>query len=244
VVPIFIIVKDRLEVLKKTIQSFESSIKTPFEIVIHDNNSTYEPTIDYLKELEKQGKKVYRNKKISKNNVEELHSVRESINKHKSNSKYYVVTDPDIELDNVRGDILVFYAFILNNFKKFQVVGPQLRIDDIPDYYLLKKEVIARHSKLWNKKSLKVNFIYRGENFRAVKYAIDTTFGMYRNGYVFKRLSKGVRTFSPYSARHLDWYIDPNKLTDDALYYINMKDRLRLKMGHWSTEKLIKKAIG
>jgi len=238
-IPIFIIVKDRLEVLKKTIESFESSIKTPFEIVIHDNNSTFEPTIEYLKELEKQGKKVYYNKKVSKNNVEELHSVRESIDKHKSKSKFYVVTDPDIALDNVNGDILDFYRFLLNNKKNIQVVGPQLRIDDIPDFYPLKKQVIKRHSRIWRIKPQLISF--KDKKFNVVTYAIDTTFGMYRGGYVFKRLSKGFRTYAPYSAKHLDWYINPNEITDDVRYYMMLKDRKRLNMGHWGTDKLEKK---
>ena len=47
----------------------------------------------------------------------------------------HVSTDPDIELDNVNGDILEYYIWLVNKFNNKFVVGPMLRIDDIPDYY-------------------------------------------------------------------------------------------------------------
>ena len=66
-IPIFIITCDRLESLKTCIQSYKNCIKTPFEIVIIDFHTTYQPTLDYFKELEKEGIKIYKERKINDN---------------------------------------------------------------------------------------------------------------------------------------------------------------------------------
>jgi len=52
-IPIFIIVRDRLTVLQDSLGSYVSQIRTPIEIVLHDNSSTYEPMLDFQEELER-----------------------------------------------------------------------------------------------------------------------------------------------------------------------------------------------
>ena len=44
------------------------------------------------------------------------------------------MTDPDIELYKVDGDILLVYTEILNKLNATSV-GPMLKFDDLPDYY-------------------------------------------------------------------------------------------------------------
>ena len=58
-VPIFIIVHNQFEILKKTIASYEKYIKTPFKIIYHNVATTYEPTLLFLKEQEQLGRIVY-----------------------------------------------------------------------------------------------------------------------------------------------------------------------------------------
>lgn len=149
--PIFIICRDRLECLKESIASYQE-LKSPIEIVIHDNGSTYGPTVEYLKELEKNGIKVYRTK--------EQHIPRTRTFAHlaaisvadwlKHNpSTYYVVTDPDIALDpSPDGDALEVYASLLDHFfhQGIRMIGPMLRIDDIPDHYAKKFVATSRHN--------------------------------------------------------------------------------------------------
>ena len=167
-VPIFIITYDRLEVLKQSLESYHNYVKTPFEIVIIDFGSTYKPTVNFLKQLEGEGTIVYWKNKIIQNT--ELNKAGYCINDYfkihpKSN---YVVTDPDIALDNVEGDILDFYSFFLESMPQVGVVGTMLRMDDIPDYYPLKKELIGGRMGRRNRKfhSLKVNtIIYKGNNY-------------------------------------------------------------------------------
>ena len=50
-IPIFIIVHDRITVLKQSIQSFQNQINYPIQIILHDVASTYPPCIQYLQEL-------------------------------------------------------------------------------------------------------------------------------------------------------------------------------------------------
>jgi len=230
-IPIFIITCDRLKVLKESIQSYYNCIKTPFEIVIIDFGSTYEPTLKYLKNLEHEKVKVYWKKKI--NHKIALNSINGNIQDYFKNhpKSNYVVTDPDIALDNVEGDILRVYAHLLENLPGINVAGPMLRIDDIPDYYPPKKRLISS-SRHVGYHSREVNTIqYEDKVLRYIFAPIDTTFGMSRAGKHWARHMKAVRVLSPYSARHLDWYLDSENLTQDQKYYIEHASK---KIAHWS----------
>lgn len=224
-IPIFIISHDRFTTLKQTIESFKQ-IKRPYEIVIHDNSSTFPPLIEYLKELnKKEDVTVYFSKKNS------LAAVTETVTDFmkKSKSDYYVVTDPDIRLLEIDDDILDVYIHLLNKFK-VTVVGPMLQIDDIPDHYPLKKKAIASHTKqFWRKKPSVTK--WKGKSIKYQKAPIDTTFGIYRRSFRFKRLNNGIRVYKPYSAQHLDWYIDPKNMEEDQKYYLKSSSEI----GHWSS---------
>lgn len=230
-IPIFIITCDRLEILKQSIQSYYDSIETPFEIVIIDFGSTYEPTVKYLKYLEHHGTKVYWQEKIEinagLNNINNV--VQDYFTKHPESN--YVVTDPDVALDNVDGDILNVYSFLLEKVRGISVVGPMLRIDDIPDHYPKKKNVVA-NSYHTNMHGREVQAIcYKGKAVRYIHAPIDSTFGMSRAGKPWVRPRKGIRVLSPYSARHLDWYLNPKNLTPDQEYY---KEHASERIAHWS----------
>lgn len=232
-IPIFIITYDRLRVLKESIQSYHDCIKTPFEIVVVDFGSTYGPTIEYLKNLEQEKVKVYWKDRIHhKDGLNSISGiVQDYFRDHLASN--YVVTDPDIALDNVEGDVLEVYANLLKNLPKITVVGPMLRIDDIPDHYPKKQKLIS--------KSLHVDFHsrpvstikYDDKIIRYIFALIDTTFAMNRAGTPWRRWRQGVRVLRPYSARHLDWYLDPNDLTPDQTHY---KENASRRIVHWSVE--------
>jgi hypothetical protein len=225
-IPIFIIVHDRLETIKKCVKSFETLIKTPIEIIFHDSKSTYEPTIQYLNEMENKGYTIYRSKINNHHNV--VDSAKDYLEKNKE-CKYYVITDPDIELYQVDGDILEFYIFLLNKFK-VESVGPMLKIDDIPDYYPRKQAVLNGHGKqFWNKKPKKIK--YKDNDFLYINCPTDTTFQLKKRENCIKKFphSNSIRTFHPYSAKHLDWYLNPNKLLPCEEYYIKKASDI----SHW-----------
>jgi hypothetical protein len=240
-VPIFIISCNRLCCLQAAIGSYRKCIGSPYELVIHDNNSTYRPLLDYLKRLEKEGVSVYYST-VNVSVEKQLDTVSDTIDDWftKHSASHYVVTDPDIALEGNCEDILELYAYLLDTVKSIEVVGPMLRIDDIPDFYQLKQEVIERHTEqFWHKKPLTLQ--WRNKIIQYQLARVDTTFGMYRRYFKFHRLTKGYRTYAPYWARHLDWYINLNSLEEDQLYYLKNASGVSHWSGTWLREKLEKR---
>ena len=230
-IPIFIITCERLEVLKQSIQSYHDCIKTPFEIVIIDFGSTYGPTVKFLQNLEHKGIKVYFKRKIYHPRSLNLlnRNVQHYFESHpKSN---YVITDADVALDNVDGDILDVYDYLLEILPEVSTVGPMLRINDIPDYYQYKEKVQADHQKyFWSKEVESIQ--YKDKIIKYIFTKIDTTFGMNRAGTQWKRMKAiAIRTMSPYLAKHLDWYLDLENPTPDQEYYMKHASE---RIANWS----------
>jgi len=209
--------------LKKSIQSYYDFIKTPFEIVIIDFGSTYEPTLEYLKGLEREGVKIYRGERMLRK-LDVDRPVQEAVGDYFKDhpASNYVVTDPDIALDNVEGDVLDVYAYLLEKFPSIPIIGPMLRIDDLPDHYPNKQKVIDWEAGL-NWRGLRNIHSIRYKD-KIVKYIsrtrLDTTFRMNRAGTLWKRSKRAFRVLPPYGSKHLDWYLDPNNLTEDHKYYM------------------------
>jgi len=219
-IPIFILTCDRLTVLKKSIQSYYDYIKTSFEIVIIDLGSTYEPTRDFLRHLEREGIKVYWKERIFVKgdfNKPVGGAVRDYFENHPKTN--YVVTDPDIALDNVEGDVLEVYAYLLEKFPKQPIVGPIMRTDDLPDCFPRREGIINWEKKLNSRK--KIKFIqYKGKTIEFVSSYLDSTFRMNRAGTQWARAKRAFRVLPPYGCKHLDWYLDPKNLTEDHKYYM------------------------
>lgn len=133
------------------------------------------------------------------------------------NRQDYIVTDPDIVIDKADSKMLPFYKYLLKSTDA-SVVGPMLRIDDIPDEYPQKRFVIEKHYDLfWSKIPETVEF--NGVNYHILSTKIDTTFAMHRGKEKFGRLKSGYRTYAPFLARHIDWYVDWNGSAEDIQHY-------------------------
>jgi len=235
-IPIFIISHDRLKVLRESILSFKQ-IGTPYQVIIHDNNSTYRPTLEYLKSLEDKD-----NFTVVYNKTNDLNSVSVTIKTFMatSNCQYYVVSDPDIALFNVDADILEVYQHFLDSNPRIIAAGPMLEIKDIPDYYPLKALAIQRHTdQFWHKEP--VPYQWQGKEIHYQSAHIDTTFAMYRRSFTFKNYNIGVRLYQPYSARHLDWYIDPDNMSADQKYYLANASAVSHWGGDWLKSYVDKK---
>lgn len=229
-IPIFIIVHNQYEILKKSVQSYKKYINTPIEIVFHNTCSTYFETINYLEEQKKKGYKVYNSK------INHHHTVIDSIKDYIKNNptcEYIVMTDPDIELFNVNSDILDFYIFILNRLN-VQSVGPMLKIDDIPDYYPNKKLAIQGHTNQFWSKPVK-SILFKNKNYDYIECSTDTTFQLFSVKNIPNKFpnSNSIRTLAPYIAKHLDWYINPNDLYPCELFYLNNTTNI----SHWNNKK-------
>ena len=145
-------------------------------------------------------------------------SINDYISKHPE-CEYVILTDPDIQLHNINKDIIQFYIHLLNTTNK-DAVGPMLKIDDIPDHYPSKRVILERHGNgHWNKHKKSIEF--NGNNYEYIETHIDTTFQLFKANKIPNKFptKNSIRTLTPYAARHLDWYINPNNLTPCQLFY-------------------------
>jgi glycosyltransferase involved in cell wall biosynthesis len=186
-VPIIINNFNRLTTLKKLIQSLEK--RGYFNIKIIDNNSTYPELLDYYNITKY---KVYRlNKNIGfkalwKTKVFFQHMFG-----------YFCYTDSDLEIiEECPDDFMTIFCNYLKSNSDVHKIGFSLKIDDLPDSFQRKEEIIAWESKFYEKENEKNMFIA----------PIDTTFALYRP---FSRRGKRdgstkmIRTGHPYQMRHL-----------------------------------------
>lgn len=234
--PIFVISFNRLTVLRLALTSYEQLPGT--QIIIHDTGSTYEPLLAYLSELQQSGKAtICHGPPVLCG--DDLNSVAATIERwfSENDADHYIVTDPDVALCDDCHDLLELYADLLRGFPTAEVVGPMLRIDDIPDHYPVKEFATQRHvEQFWHKTPLSLD--WNGKVIQYQKAPIDTTFGMYRMDFKFHRLSSGLRTYAPYWARHLDWYIDPERMEPDQKFYLQTSSDVSHWGGAYLREKL------
>jgi len=233
-VPIFLLTRDRLSHLQSTVDSYSQAISSPNEIIIIDHNSTYSPMLDYLKMLQ-----VERNISVHhlsgdiswQKALSVCADIVEDYLQHHPKVKYFIVSDPDIALLRTKPDILLFYAGILESCPNLTTVGPHLQISDLPaDYKSSSKlSVASRQHHFWKKVPHMAT--WNGIGYHVAENDIDTTFSMRRRGTRFQRQQRpSVRTYAPYSAVHLDWYLNSSNLPDDKIWYLN---RAQKGVNHW-----------
>ncbi len=237
-IKIFIISFNRESVLKESIESYQRFFKNK-DIYIIDKLSTYEPLKEYYKRLEKSGITVIYSEPMTSgpSGPGGLNDLYKEINKYKNNCDYYVVTDPDISIKGCKKDLLEVYASLLDEYPNIDIVGPMLTIDDIPYDYPAREICFVLHRRqFWKKKPC--HLTVNGKGIYVQKAPIDSTFGMVRGNVSYKRLMTGFRTYHPYDAKHLDWYITPENMAEDQHSYL--KNHSDNKISHWGT-KLFKR---
>ncbi|MBP3564708.1 MAG: glycosyltransferase [Alistipes sp.] len=203
-IPIIINSFNRLTTLKRLISSLEQRGYT--NIYILDNCSTYPPLVEWLKEVP----------------YEVIHLPNnlgfKALWKHKPSRKrfcgdYYIYTDADVELDsNCPDDIIErMFSLLRDNYPYAFKIGPSIRIDDLPDCYDRKQEVIEWESR----------FFTRPEGKELFRAPIDTTFALYRPRIGLSRRPslEAYRMAAPYQIKHLPWYEDSQNPTEEERYY-------------------------
>ena len=233
-VPIFIMTRDRISSLQKSLKSYWDTIQSPYEIIILDHHSTFPPTVEYLHHL------------ATTQNVtvvpllqeawdaaleEASQFIQDYLERHPSVS-FYVYTDPDIAFLRTAPDVLLYYAGLLSSCPEYRVVGPALQISDIPSHFSKKyfssrnffkkifyqKSVYEWESMFWT--DVPNIATWNGIGYHVASQPIDTTFGMFRRDTQFKRLLRpSLRAYAPYAAVHVDWYDDSKHLPEDKVYY-------------------------
>lgn len=132
-----------------------------------------------------------------------------------------VVTDCDVVPDDdCPADVVTHLAEVLLGHSDIDKVGLGLHIDDLPDSYALKNEVVAWESRFWEKE------IYPG----VFDAEVDTTFALYRSLGIPHSPARALRTGAPYLARHLPWYANSAEPTEEQSYYREHADS---SASHW-----------
>lgn len=202
-IPIIINNYNRLTFLQELIDSL--TCRGYSNIVIIDNNSTYPPLLEWY---QKCPYKVHRlNKNIGFCALWETYIYREY------QKSYYVYTDSDMKLsESCPKDFMKHLVEVLKKYPMAQKVGLGLRIDDLPDSFRMKYDVIKHESQFWK--------IQREPELYVA--AVDTTFALYRPycGGQANIHHETYRTGFPYLIHHLPWYVDSDNLDEEEKYYI------------------------
>lgn len=202
-IPIIINNRNRLTFLKQMISSLHS--KGYHNIYIIDNQSTYEPLLEFYKNSN--FKVFYLNE-----NVGFLSLWKTGIYKQFQNN-FFVYSDSDVvPTEECPNNFLQLFLDRMKKDKKIMKIGLSLKIDDLPDHFKNKNEVIDWESQYFQ--IVVDNFYYKAN--------IDTTFALYRpfmSGGA-SRL-KMFRSQKPMEAYHMPWYNDSSNLTEEELFYIN-----------------------
>lgn len=212
-IPIIINNRNRLSFLIKLIKSLET--RGYDNIIILDNNSTYEPLLEYYKNIKFHVE--YLGENLGFDALEKT-KLFKTIRRN-----YYVYTDSDLMIvEDCPDNFLGYFLKVLKENKSIQKVGFSLKIDDLPNHYKDKDRVIEWESKFYSNQ-------FKDNLFLA---EIDTTFALHRPYALIstKGMCKHLRVDYPYSAYHLPWYNDSDNLTDEEIFYIE-----HVEIGtHWS----------
>lgn len=220
--PVFIICRDLVTWLKRTVAWLEKSGQT--EIYLIDNDSRYPPLLDYY------AKTPHTVIRLGENIGKRGPWKRDVIAKY-AKGRRFVVTDPDIEpIAECPFDLFDRCSEVLDADPKLVKVGPSLAIDDLPDYYEHKQQVIERQSQFWDDK-LKVD-----AGFFA---PIDSVMALYREDQFDQlRTNPAVRLGHPYIARHIPWYTRSKRPSKELAFY---RDRAGARYGGWAKKVLPKR---
>jgi len=217
-IPIFVISHNRLGCLKEQLEAFSSRGYKNIKII--DNLSTYQPLLDFYQQS---GLEVLY---MDQNYGHEVF-VKSGLYS-KFGNDYYAVTDCDVVPTEDCPDNFMerFYELLQKHrtaFGKFiYKVGFGLKLNDLPDHFKHKSDVIGWESGFWKQ-------VVEDNVFQA---PIDTTFALYRPG-IPMVWAESLRTGEPYLARHTGWYLDLDNLSEDEQYYKNTLETST----HWTKEK-------
>jgi hypothetical protein len=202
-VPVFIISFNRVSYIQQVIESIE---RLGFQnITIVDNASTYEPLLDYL------SKSSHRVVRLPQN-FGHLALWRSERFSRIIDRERFILNDSDVApAPDCPTDIAEFLDDVLERYPRHTKAGLSLRIDDLPDFYAFKDQVLAWETPFWE------TVLDDGH----CEAAIDTTFALYRPGIHCdeERWWRSIRTAPPYSAVHLPWYQNTGNLSAEDAYY-------------------------
>lgn len=208
-IPILINNFNRLDLLKKQID-WLMTLEDEVSIIIIDNLSTYPPLLDYYKKLD------HPYIQVVYLNFNSWRKGAEYIGKKKlKDFDKFVITDSDLlPYGDTPKDIVKHLSQLMDEFPEYNHIGASLEINDLPECNPLKNTIYKHESEFWPPMA-------KCLNHKVYVAKIDTTFAMYRNSSTILLTEPALRTARPYTLKHIDWYLDPNKHTSEFQYYLN-----------------------
>jgi hypothetical protein len=201
--PIIINNRNRYTYLKDLIDWLDTNGYTNYYVI--DNDSTYGPLLQYYQT--KLAERVfYLNK-----NVGHLAFWETGLNL-KFINQYFIYTDSDV-LPALRHQprLVERYFKVLHQYAFAEKVGSALQLDDLPDQFEFKQQVVAHETGYWQNQ-IDTN------HYRA---PIDTTMALYLpNSFGPGKWKMHIRIAGDCLIRHQPWYIDSQQKASEELYYI------------------------
>ena len=217
--PIIIIAYNNLTFVKNFINQL---LHLPNPIIIVDNNSSYQPLLQFYDEIEKSTNQKVKVMKLRKN-----YGHRVYLSKRKLFPQIYILSDPDLELNkNMPNNVSSILYDLSEEYKKFKV-GLCLDISDSHLFFPTKNYMGRKDMSIekWEEKFWKNKI----ENSRYELYdaPIDTTFTLVNWKYYNKNEYNAIRIGGEFTAKHLPWYDQyiQNNLEKEELEKMKIGDR-------------------
>lgn len=210
--------RNRLTTTKKMVEDLlERDTK---EIIIIDNESTYPPLLEWYKQIPNEVKVLY--------HYNEGHLALFStglVGRIEEDWCFY--TDSDIQLNpNMPKD---YQQIMLDYGLKYGIdkISLALQIDDLPDHYMFKQQVIRNEGRWWLDE-VEPN-VFRADT--------DTTFSLNKKVDQFQSL----RIAGDFTSKHMPWYLDLDNIDEEEQYYLDhCSDR---KLTQYTKQHKIKKEL-
>ena len=215
-IPIVILNKDRLIPLQLLVQSLQK--RKYNNIIIIDNQTTYQPTLDWYKET---GINVfYNNIDATLYDTGTFYRLAFELN-HPVFSKivkdYYVFTDSDVVPEDCVSNNFIDCMIDVCRETGTQKVGMALKIDDLPDTDF-SRHIINNESAMW------INRIDH-DRYELYQAGVDTTFAVHAPNALPLLNTNCIRIAGNFIAKHLPWYYDIDNMPADERYYlINLQE--------------------
>ena len=175
------------------------------QITILDNDSKYEPLLEWYEENPFQVEIIKFGRNYGKNSLWASGLAGQIVSP-------FVFTDPDIvPIEECPTDCV---AILLELAKMLgHKVGLGLKLDDLPDHYGPKALV-----EKWESHIPQYRIRYAG-GYPILKAGTDTTFAIYPDPKAAFTIEPAARTGAPLLARHMPWYEDSSNPTEENLFY-------------------------
>ena len=197
-IPIVIICWNNYYFVKNFINQLKK-YKNP--IILLDNKSTYQPLLDYYKEIKEELKDKIEIRLLDKNYGHTVYlQLKDNL------PDIYMLSDSDLQLNKNMPDNFAEILLSISNKYKIYKVGFALDLSDAEKFvkcknYTKNKSIYDWEIKFWKNK-------INNNDYELYKADIDTTFCLINNQYLTKNQYTGIRIAGNFTVKHLPWYKD------------------------------------